>query len=830
MKRSIHDYVQALPEVYQSVYGHGEYMPSRNCEERWLHLKRVLQSVQEKTGKKNIRVLDIGCAQGYYTLSASAMGAEAEGVDFCGENIALCSALSEETGLAVDFRCGTVDMDYVDDLGEYDVILILSVLHHVAHTNGFSYARSILEKLSQKAKLVVTELALREEPLYWSGALPPRYEDWFANIAFFDELAFFGTHLSDISRPLIVCSDNCLYLDGLILPFSLARTSAYAGKAPDPARRYFTSDKEVTKLFRKTNQNAASVDEIKTEIQFLQKNSQKLGLYRVIYSGENERRVFAVYEKICGQLLWDLIRNNAHLDVSQIAGSLLEQLVRLESAGFYHGDFRTWNVIVSPDGAAHLIDFGNISESKTDAVATQFNFAAAYTNYDAFMALLYDMLRGTSYGSIEKYGRYWLSYDFTLDGLPRRYADFFRWYLVQETNDLSYAAIREHFSAIVLHGESLFLSSEDRLRFLEHGSRRALAERVKIESFETAKIESAQQLGQLGRTVEALQSLDSEQQMQLAACEERVDGQERRIAACEERVDGQEQRIAACEERVDGQEQRIAACEECADGQAQQLTEHAAWMEERALQDIERNDRISAQETLIDKQKEMLASQRRLLLLQGRLIAGQSDRILRQQEVIRRLSEQVTQQEDVLDALSAWPLFKLHRKLAGNHAGHKRVKEYDLAIQEIQEEAAMEINIEKIMQDIRAEVEAEGPWEDIPAFEPFAQETAQSGESYPESRGYLNRNYELNYYWELGPRGLKTFVKRAIRKLLKFLLPPLLTRQTEFNARVVRCVNGLQEQMDEARKQNAALQEENRALRERLDALEKTISGERAIG
>jgi O-antigen chain-terminating methyltransferase len=40
----------------------------------------------------------------------------------------------------------------------------------------------------------------------------------------------------------------------------------------------------------------------------------------------------------------------------------------LESAGLYHDDIRTWNVLIGPDDRASLIDFGAISPARRDCV------------------------------------------------------------------------------------------------------------------------------------------------------------------------------------------------------------------------------------------------------------------------------------------------------------------------------------------------------------------------------------------------------------------------------------------------------------------------------
>lgn len=56
-------------------------------------------------------------------------------------------------------------------------------------------------------------------------------------------------------------------------------------------------------------------------------------------------------------------------------------------------------------------------------------------------------------------------------------------------------------------------------------------------------------------------------------------------------------------------------------------------------------------------------------------------------------------------------------------------------------------------------------------------------------RKYINRNFMVPYYRELGPAGLKTLVKRAVRKVIKCIVMPIQDMQNHFNQGVVQCIN-----------------------------------------
>lgn len=129
---------------------------------------------------------------------------------------------------------------------------------------------------------------------------------------------------------------------------------------------------------------------------------------------------------------------------------------------------------------------------------------------------------------------------------------------------------------------------------------------------------------------------------------------------------------------------------------------------------------------------------------------------------------------------------------------------------QIAKEREQTVDIEAIMREIRAQIAAEGIKEQIPAFSPVTidrpADCAQGGvdgwEQFMQSLRYVNESYEIPYYWELGSANLKTFIKRLIRKLLKFLLAPIVVRQNEFNAHMVRCLNSMRYFMEEQQAKN----------------------------
>lgn len=95
---------------------------------------------------------------------------------------------------------------------------------------------------------------------------------------------------------------------------------------------------------------------------------------------------------------------------------------------------------------------------------------------------------------------------------------------------------------------------------------------------------------------------------------------------------------------------------------------------------------------------------------------------------------------------------------------------------------------------------------------------------------YVNQNYEIPYYWVLGPKSLKTLLKRLVRKLIKCIIPPILEKQNRINKNTVLCLN----QLSAFSKENAleielyqqevnSLQKETIRLRRMVETLEKNL-------
>jgi O-antigen chain-terminating methyltransferase len=195
-------------EFYQPLYGvTGLDQPLRGCRDRALAIEAALKPLA-----KPIRLVDFGSSLGYFPFFFADRGALATGIDINPENTAMALATQKVNGLPAQFRTAPLDLETIAAIapGEYDVALILSVLHHINLKRGIQYVQQLLAALLARVPTLVLELAHRDEKVgfAWRAALPENPLDVLAACGAprVQVLARSQSHLSDSTRPLYLVS------------------------------------------------------------------------------------------------------------------------------------------------------------------------------------------------------------------------------------------------------------------------------------------------------------------------------------------------------------------------------------------------------------------------------------------------------------------------------------------------------------------------------------------------------------------------------------------------------------------------------------------------
>ena len=157
----------------------------------------------------------------------------------------------------------------------------------------------------------------------------------------------------------------------------------------------------------------------------------------------------------------------------------------------------------------------------------------------------------------------------------------------------------------------------------------------------------------------------------------------------------------------------------------------------------------------------------------------------------------------------------------------------------------MEVNIEKIMDDIRAEIKEKGYTADMLSFKEVTGKTTFNGEGLDECELIDNLDTAnslclVPFDRPLPGNPIVVFFKKVIRKLIRFYIRPTVEQQNEFNAQIVRAVNTVgkyaieiksRPDAEELSKKVEILElkletatKENEELRRRLERLEQAIT------
>lgn len=369
----IDDLINNLPELYQPVFGHDELTvaSSRLCDDRLVEIEKIYHTF-EKLLNRPLKVLDLGCAQGYFAFNLAKRGAIVTGIDHLKENIILCQALANENSdLRINFQQESIEK-FIENLSlnEYDLVLGLSVFHHLIHERGIPRVKSMLEKLADLSGVLVLEMALQSEPCYWGSSQPDDPRKLIQDVGFSHLLSYHATHLSSILRPLFVASNYYCILDETALKFDswTYESHALSKSYHKSTRRYYFAKDYILKFYRLDNPRGQfNKEELNRELNYLKRPDKGINCAQLIAAGSNDIESWICLQRLPGRLLLDFILNREDYDKYGIILSVLDQLACLESEGLFHSDVRPWNVLFDKEsGTVYLIDYGSIFSEKRD--------------------------------------------------------------------------------------------------------------------------------------------------------------------------------------------------------------------------------------------------------------------------------------------------------------------------------------------------------------------------------------------------------------------------------------------------------------------------------
>lgn len=154
-----------------------------------------------------------------------------------------------------------------------------------------------------------------------------------------------------------------------------------------------------------------------------------------------------------------------------------------------------------------------------------------------------------------------------------------------------------------------------------------------------------------------------------------------------------------------------------------------------------------------------------------------------------------------------------------------------------------EINIEKIMEEIREDIAKRGYKDEDIDFENITGNVkAVLGVKTDFSEYELNHAVEgaagvhkIEYYRMIPKGGLKSFIQRSIRKMVRFMMIPMVDQQNQFNYQMIVCMRQMEafvkECNDRAEQKDQiidGLEEQIFQLKNRCEALESQLENKEA--
>ncbi len=244
--------------------------------------------------------------------------------------------------------------------GEYDLVLMLSVLHNMSKYLGVKFVQDMVEELSKKIHNGIFEFAL--EGVHRSY-IPKNYRDFLPGFDFTIMLMQSDSRKRNgVKRPLCFSSNKYLYFEKLgMLQIDQISYNVHSYLAKTDVMHYYCGDKFVKYFYVK---GQGQLNKAQTEINFLQSFGGQNGLPKLyaVHAEQDEggMQIFIVRDKIEGVTLAEKISSGENLDRWNVIKQALKWMVLLEEQGYYHGDIQTSNFIFGNDGKIYPIDYEEI--------------------------------------------------------------------------------------------------------------------------------------------------------------------------------------------------------------------------------------------------------------------------------------------------------------------------------------------------------------------------------------------------------------------------------------------------------------------------------------
>lgn len=178
LKKAVRQLIRSKKYIYEPVLIDGKlYSAKREWQERWACIEHEIVHYEIKS------LLDIGCAEGFFArLAAEKQGVFSIGIEFNNKRLWL-GELSRMHDDVANFAIVKALMtpESIASLPRFEMVILLSVLHHVIRQSGRTGAIDFLSSIRLiTGKRLIFEMGTSEETKNnWAGLMPTGNEGQF---------------------------------------------------------------------------------------------------------------------------------------------------------------------------------------------------------------------------------------------------------------------------------------------------------------------------------------------------------------------------------------------------------------------------------------------------------------------------------------------------------------------------------------------------------------------------------------------------------------------------------------------------------------------------
>lgn len=366
-----HDVYRNLKFLRQPMFDHLELIPGFEVQKNQIQaVKEICKILEKKVGRK-LRILEIGSAQGYGTLSFAKLGHSVTTIEWEKENYSFLLQLID--GVSFKHNIASHFLE-IESLGEkidsnFDLAISLGSLEHVYRCLNLDKQKIFFDFIASHTSVAMWDVPIFEDRAHWNWSLPEDPLIQFNERLYMGEIGWFLQHSRGYKRPLIITSDKYV-LNGETL-YEIKQSGSFTKHPFTDENTLRRKSFNLGDVIIKTELHPLDLgegSEIFAEAQFLKNISRRLSkilrLPKIKYV--NNGRLMSQFGRtsIPGQRIDEILNSENYEDVLR---HFIHLCAELAHNGIFPNDLRPWNILW--DGKrCNFIDFASTDKYDRDVL------------------------------------------------------------------------------------------------------------------------------------------------------------------------------------------------------------------------------------------------------------------------------------------------------------------------------------------------------------------------------------------------------------------------------------------------------------------------------